>query len=90
MKGHPDQILGRLIQQRREHLGIKRSELGQAIGRNGKYIEHVEKRGTIISPIYLKPLAQCLRLPVDCLLDPQIPIPNNAPIPQPNRARSLD
>lgn len=70
MRGHPDQILGRLIHQRRTELGYTQDRLGLAIGRNRKFIERVERRGQTISPVYLKPLAKTLQLPLEQLLNP--------------------
>lgn len=70
MRGHPDQILGRLIYYRRYDLGYSRRELGEMLGRDRKFVERIERRGQTISPVYLKPLSKVLDLPLEQILDP--------------------
>ncbi len=62
--------LGRFVRERRDEMGINQAELGEAIGRDQKYISDVE-RGALVNlpPIeVLRPLATTLRCTTTDLL----------------------
>lgn len=63
--------LGRFVRERRDELGMNQGELGEAVGRDQKYISDVE-RGALVNlpPIeVLRPMAEALRCTTTDLLE---------------------